>query len=184
MTNVTAGPVTDIGRTKELLKVQVSSSVRWQQSMEYMLANGVDTFVEIGPRQTLAGFLKKNRQKRGCIQCELPGGCGQSRGSSGIGGTHDGEKGSGCDRSIPRIGRAVALELAARGNLVIINYNGSAERAEEVKKEIEAAGGEAAVYQCDVSQYGECEAFIKQVIKDYGRLDILVNNAGITRDGC
>ena len=81
------------------------------------------------------------------------------------------------------IGRAVALELAARGNLVIINYNGSAERAEEVKKEIEAAGGEAAVYQCDVSQYGECEAFIKQVIKDYGRLDILVNNAGITRDG-
>ena len=59
VTNVTAEPVTDIGRTKELLKVQVSSSVRWQQSMEYMLANGVDTFVEIGPGRTLAGFLKK-----------------------------------------------------------------------------------------------------------------------------
>ena len=67
VTNVTAEPVTDIGKTKELLKVQVSSSVRWQQSMEYMLANGVDTFVEIGPGRTLAGFLKKNRQKRGCI---------------------------------------------------------------------------------------------------------------------
>lgn len=59
VTNVTAEPVTDISRTKELLKVQVSSSVRWQQSMEYMLANGVDTFVEIGPGKTLAGFLKK-----------------------------------------------------------------------------------------------------------------------------
>ena len=81
------------------------------------------------------------------------------------------------------IGRAVALELAGRGNLVVINYNGSAEKAEEVKKEIEAAGGEAALQQCDVSQYAECEAFIRQVIKDYGRLDILVNNAGITRDG-
>ena len=59
VTNVTAEPVTDIGKTKELLNVQVSSSVRWQQSMEYMLANGVDTFVEIGPGRTLAGFLKK-----------------------------------------------------------------------------------------------------------------------------
>ena len=81
------------------------------------------------------------------------------------------------------IGRAVALELAGRGNLVVINYNGSAEKAEEVRKEIEEAGGEAALQRCDVSQYAECEAFIRQVIKDYGRLDILVNNAGITRDG-
>lgn len=59
VTNVTARPVTDISETKELLKVQISSSVRWQQSMEYMLEQGVDTFVEIGPGKTLAGFLKK-----------------------------------------------------------------------------------------------------------------------------
>ena len=59
VTNVTAEPVTDIRLTKELLKQQVSSSVRWQQSMEYMLANGVDTFVEIGPGRTLAGFMRK-----------------------------------------------------------------------------------------------------------------------------
>lgn len=59
VTNVMAEPVTDIRLTKELLKQQVSSSVRWQQSMEYMLANGVDTFVEIGPGKTLTGFLRK-----------------------------------------------------------------------------------------------------------------------------
>ena len=58
-TNVTAGIVTDICDTKELLAKQVSASVRWMQSMEQMIADGVDTFVEIGPGRTLAGFLKK-----------------------------------------------------------------------------------------------------------------------------
>ena len=57
--NVTAKPVTDIRETRELLKLQVSSSVCWQQSVEYMLRNGVDTFLEIGPGKTLSGFLKK-----------------------------------------------------------------------------------------------------------------------------
>lgn len=59
VTNVTAEEVADIRRTKELLARQVSASVRWQQSMEKMIANGVDTFVEIGPGRTLAGFLRK-----------------------------------------------------------------------------------------------------------------------------
>lgn len=81
------------------------------------------------------------------------------------------------------IGRAIAIRLASEGATVIINYNGSKEKAEEVKKEIEAAGGQAAVYQCNVADYDQCEAFIQKVVKDYGRLDILVNNAGVTRDG-
>ena len=59
MTNVTAEYVTDITETKELLARQVASSVRWQQSMELLIADGVDTFVEIGPGRTLAGFLRK-----------------------------------------------------------------------------------------------------------------------------
>ncbi len=59
VTNVTAGKVEDIAKTKELLKKQVSSPVRWMQSMEYMIRDGVDTFVEIGPGRTLAGFMKK-----------------------------------------------------------------------------------------------------------------------------
>ena len=56
VTNVTAEYVTDISETKALLATQVASSVRWQQSVENMIADGVDTFVEIGPGRTLAGI--------------------------------------------------------------------------------------------------------------------------------
>ena len=59
VTNVTAEYVTDISETKALLAQQVASSVRWQQSVENMIADGVDTFVEIGPGRTLAGFMRK-----------------------------------------------------------------------------------------------------------------------------
>lgn len=63
VTNVTAEYVNDIGQTRDLMIRQVSSSVRWQQSVEAMIAAGVDTFVEIGPGRTLNGFLRKiNRQ--------------------------------------------------------------------------------------------------------------------------
>lgn len=59
ITNVNAKEVVDIRKTKELLARQVSSPVRWMQSMEYLVENGADTFVEIGPGRTLAGFMKK-----------------------------------------------------------------------------------------------------------------------------
>lgn len=59
VTNVTAEYVTDICETKELLAKQVASSVRWEQSVRNMIAEGVDTFVEVGPGKTLAGFIKK-----------------------------------------------------------------------------------------------------------------------------
>lgn len=81
------------------------------------------------------------------------------------------------------IGKAIALKLASQGALVVINYNGSQAKAEEVKAEIEAAGGKAVVYQCNVSDFTQCQTFIQWVIKEYKSLDILVNNAGITRDG-
>ncbi len=57
--NVTAEYVQDRGQVKELLKKQVSSSVRWQQTIERMIADGVDTFIEIGPGKTLSGFMRK-----------------------------------------------------------------------------------------------------------------------------
>ncbi len=81
------------------------------------------------------------------------------------------------------IGRAVAVKLAEEGAAVAVNYNGSRERAEAVKQEIEAAGGRAELFQCNVSDFAACEAFLKEVTEKFGRIDILVNNAGITRDG-
>ena len=59
VTNVTAEYVTASGETKELLQKQVANSVRWEQSIRNMIENGVDTFVEIGPGKTLAGFMRK-----------------------------------------------------------------------------------------------------------------------------
>lgn len=59
VTNVTAQKVENAEEITELLVRQISGSVRWQQSMEMMLADSTDTFVEIGPGKTLAGFLKK-----------------------------------------------------------------------------------------------------------------------------
>ena len=59
ITNVTAEAVTDVRKSPRLLVTQLTSSVRWQQSMEKMIADGVDTFIEIGPGKTLAGFMKK-----------------------------------------------------------------------------------------------------------------------------
>ena len=80
------------------------------------------------------------------------------------------------------IGAAIAKSLAKEGAFVIINYNGSKERADAVAAEIIADGGKAAVYGCNVSDYGACEKTAKDIMETYGHLDILVNNAGITRD--
>ena len=80
------------------------------------------------------------------------------------------------------IGRQIALTLGAKGAAVIVNYNGSAQKAEEVVKEIEAAGGRAEALQCNVSDFEACGQMMADIVARYGRLDILVNNAGITRD--
>lgn len=80
------------------------------------------------------------------------------------------------------IGRAIAEDLAANGAKVVINYNASAEAAEEVVAAIRAAGGEATAVRADVSDFAQAEALIKEAIAQYGQVDILVNNAGTTRD--
>ncbi len=98
------------------------------------------------------------------------------------------------------IGSEIAKSLAKQGAFVIVNYNGSKERAEAVVNEINNEicqkeiwnseegkavknPGGAAAYQCNVSDFEACGAMIQDLIKTYGHIDILVNNAGITRDG-
>ena len=80
------------------------------------------------------------------------------------------------------IGKAIALELAANGAFVIVNYNGSQAAAEQTVSEIKEAGGDAVAYQCNVSDFESCKEMIDTLIKEYKHIDILVNNAGITRD--
>lgn len=80
------------------------------------------------------------------------------------------------------IGREIAKTLAAKGATVIVNYNGSAAKAEEVVKEITEAGGKAEAVQCNVSVFEDAGKLMQYVVETYGRVDILVNNAGITRD--
>ena len=81
------------------------------------------------------------------------------------------------------IGRAIALALADGGATVVINYNGSRDKAMDLKQEIESKGGMAEIYQCNVSDFAKCEELIQGIVKQFGSLDILVNNAGITKDG-
>ena len=80
------------------------------------------------------------------------------------------------------IGRAIAIELAARGASVLVNYNTNGVAAEEVVLKIVNAGGKAAALPGDVAKVADAQALIKAAIEKFGGLDILVNNAGITRD--
>lgn len=70
ISNVNAADVTDKAPIKELLQNQVSNSVCWQQTIEKMIADGVDTFIEIGPGKTLSGFMKKINKDAKCINID------------------------------------------------------------------------------------------------------------------
>ena len=80
------------------------------------------------------------------------------------------------------IGRGIALAMAREGAMVVVNYNGSKDRAESVVSEIEENGGKAVAIQCNVSDFEQAKEFYGNVVKEYGRIDILVKNAGIKRD--
>ncbi len=80
------------------------------------------------------------------------------------------------------IGREIALTLAEYGADVIVNYNGSKEKAWEVVEKIKMMGRKAVAVQCSVADYEACGQMITDMLAEFGRIDILVNNAGITRD--
>lgn len=81
------------------------------------------------------------------------------------------------------IGAAIAKAMGAEGAFVVVNYNGSQDKAEAVVAEIKSNGGDGVAIKCDVGDYESAEAFFKDIVKEYGGVDILVNNAGINRDG-
>jgi 3-oxoacyl-[acyl-carrier protein] reductase len=80
------------------------------------------------------------------------------------------------------IGRAIAEELGAQGARVVVNYNASAEAADEVVSAITGAGGTAVAVQADVSKLESAQQLANAAVEAFGQIDILVNNAGTTRD--
>lgn len=80
------------------------------------------------------------------------------------------------------IGREIAITLAGYGADVIINYNGSKEKAEEVAAEVTKLGRKAMVIQSNVADFESCGNMITEALNEFGHIDILVNNAGITKD--
>ena len=80
------------------------------------------------------------------------------------------------------IGRATAIELAKRGANVVVNYNGSAEAAQEVAEEC-SKYAKAIAIKANVAEESDCQKLFAQVVEEFGKVDILINNAGITKDG-
>jgi 3-oxoacyl-[acyl-carrier protein] reductase len=81
------------------------------------------------------------------------------------------------------IGKAIALDLAARGARVLVNYQQSATAAEEVAAIIRSGGGDAFAQRASVADSGDVAALVAAAIERWGQIDMLVNNAGITADG-
>ena len=80
------------------------------------------------------------------------------------------------------IGKQIALELASQGYNIALNYRKQNEELEALEKEIESQNVKCLTVYGDVSNYEDVEKFIKEIIKEFGKIDVLVNNAGITKD--
>ena len=77
------------------------------------------------------------------------------------------------------IGRFVSLRLAKDGFIVVLNYAGNAEKADQVANEIKSADGQTLIIQADVSNEADVERMFKQIIDTFGRIDVVVHTAGI-----
>lgn len=81
------------------------------------------------------------------------------------------------------IGRAIALNLAASGAFVFINYNVNEDAARQTLALVETTAGGGALVRCDVAVFAAAQEMVKAIVTERNRLDILVNNAGIAIDG-
>jgi len=81
------------------------------------------------------------------------------------------------------IGAAIAKRLAADGAAVVITYSASPEKADEVVRSIEAAGGRSIAIQADAGDPDAVRSAVREVVETFGGIDVLVNNAGISIGG-
>lgn len=82
------------------------------------------------------------------------------------------------------IGEAIAIKLAEQGANIAFTYvsESSADKAKAVEEKIVALGGKAKAYRSNAGKFEECEAFVNDVVKEFGSVDVCVNNAGISKD--
>lgn len=80
------------------------------------------------------------------------------------------------------IGKQIALTFAKEGYNIAINYRTENDDLKNTKKEIEENNVKCFTFQGDVTNFKDCEQFVKQIVEEFGNIDVLVNNAGITRD--
>lgn len=80
------------------------------------------------------------------------------------------------------IGKAILLEFAKQGAKVAFTYLNNEDLAKSLEQQIIEAGGMAAAFKVDTSNFEDCRAMVKAVDQKFGNIDILVNNAGITKD--
>lgn len=171
--NVHAKGETDAKIIKANMIEQLYSPVQFIDSTQWLIDQGVDHFIEIGPGKVLSGLIKKiNRNvKVTSIQTlEDVKGWNEMTKSALVTGASRG------------IGRSIAIQLAEEGYNVVVNYAGNKEKADAVVEEIKAKGVESFAIQANVANGDEVKAMIKEVVSQFGSVDVLVNNAGITRD--
>lgn len=165
--NIDGTPYKDKDNVREILAKHIINPVRFSDSLEEMLKMGVDTFIEVGPGKTLSGFLKKMKTNKEVTILNLEDIKAQTCLITG---------------ATRGIGRQIALKFAKAGYNVAINYRTENNDLANTKKELEALGAKYIAVQGDVSNFEDCERFVKEVIEKFGKIDVLVNNAGITKD--
>lgn len=80
------------------------------------------------------------------------------------------------------IGKQIAITLAKSGYDIAINYRTENDDLTNTKEEIEKNNVKCLAVKGDVAVFEDCEKFVEEVVKEFGKIDVLVNNAGITRD--
>lgn len=80
------------------------------------------------------------------------------------------------------IGEAIALKLAAEGANIAFTYVSSEEKAKTLEEKLKSLGVEAKAYKSNAGIFSDCEAFVGEVLKEFGSIDVCVNNAGISKD--
>ncbi len=82
------------------------------------------------------------------------------------------------------IGAAIALKLAEHGSDVAFTYvsDSSAEKASALEAQLQSLGVKAKAYKSNAGVFEECETFVNDVLKEFGKIDVCVNNAGISKD--